>query len=247
MKRKSLFVLLSTCLLAGIIGVIIIGQKGKAETRLSEEEIARLRLQYPVSDMGSPLINSIIPEGWGLNFGTIFECYDAIITGKVTSEITASEKKLTMVDEGDWEESLEELKEQNLSLIEMPYVRYYWTFEVDEVLWKGKREEAQAVLEELSSGDTILFSISDFAFCHEELIRENQEYLWTVGWNEVTGDYEVIRRGSFYKTEDDYLFSFVSGNNTNCYTGMKLSSYKKALTAAEHDPQLAGEAWDYLE
>ena len=71
MKRKSLFVLLSTCLLAGIIGVIIIGQKGKAETRLSEEEIARLRLQYPVSDMGSPLINSIIPEGWGLNFGTI--------------------------------------------------------------------------------------------------------------------------------------------------------------------------------
>ena len=86
-----------------------------------------------------------------------------------------------MVDEGDWEESLEELKEQNLSLIEMPYVRYYWTFEVDEVLWKGKREEAQAVLEELSSGDTILFSISDFAFCHEELIRENQEYLWTVG------------------------------------------------------------------
>ena len=28
---------------------------------------------------------------------------------------------------------------------------------------------------------------------------------------------------------------------------MKLSSYKKALTAAEHDPQLAGEAWDYLE
>jgi len=214
-------------------------QEIKEKPALEEAQIQTMREEYPMQQNGNPMVDMAVPDSWGANFGTVFELYDAVITGTIVSDILLTDEKFsTMIDLGEWQGTIHEMELKNPQMVRRH--KAYWVFQVDEVLWKTEREAVP-----VKAGDTILFAlVGNSHYLMDQLLRKDQQYLWGVALSQTTGTYDVSRHAGFYVTPEGYLFSFVSGENSNRFTGQCQAAYELALQEALRDPEKAGTLFD---
>ncbi|MCR4777435.1 MAG: hypothetical protein K5858_01185 [Lachnospiraceae bacterium] len=219
--------ILSVVILAAIMTISFFSHNNSKT--LSAEEIAELRNIYPTVDEHPAYVDTLVPEDWGANFEVIFDHYDAVIKGTMTSDIWETTKKVTMVDLDDWDGDLEELEKQNPALVNSTLGHVFWTIEVEEVIWQSK-----TTAKIIKTGDKLLMTDSALMFNYGDLLKKDNSYILPIGYHETEDAWTFLKPGGFHVTDDDYLFSFKSGENTNKYTGSKEKIYVNALKNANN-------------
>lgn len=193
------------------------------------EEVQGLRNLYPVQDERYPnSTETEVPSSWGMNFEAAFAEYDAILTGKV-NEIVLAASKDAKIHLGEWQGTVSEMMSGNEPMI--IYQRddkAYLVFQVEEILWTNQNKVSQLVADQ-----TILFVMdSDSWWEMETLLTKGKSYLLGVNHTTLTDTYVMDRQSGFYRTPEGYLFSFVSGTNSNRFSGMHQAVYEQALQDA---------------
>lgn len=144
---------------------------------------------YPIVDGYESDAFYLVDDNWGANFGTIFQESDVILTGTILSEVIPNTDKTRSIQLNDWHGSIEEM--ESLSKNEDQEIGWnnihaYFTFQIDEVLWKS---EAKNLL--IQPGDIILFAEGiEYTKTHSQL-HQGQNYLWAADFNPITGCYQT--------------------------------------------------------
>lgn len=219
---------------------------------LSEEEITVQRIYYPEQNYnyGFDLIETAIPGDWGANFAHTYLFSDAIVVGTLASEVLDASEKQASITWGDWEGTISDLEIQNMPLIDSnrfaTQCAKYYTFYVEEIIWKKENQNISLKVDQ----ELLLNHHPNSGLDTDLMLQKGQKYVLGLSRNQFTGTYGIIRNSSFHMNPEGYLFSFVSGENLNQFTGKGLRVYLEAMEDAmrkyEKNPPTQEEAYDFF-